>query len=87
MNLATSQSLSFAASSRRMCVRAPVCVGAAHFQDFSNFWALDAGHEMTLSKREFLQKWYGFDCMCNHCKAYLERYNLPASGDGGAFFH
>ena len=46
-----------------------------------------AGHEMTLSKREYLRKWYGFDCMCSHCKAYLQRYNLPAGGDGGAFFH
>jgi hypothetical protein len=35
------------------------------------------GHEMTLTKREYLKTWYGFDCMCAHCKAYLDRYSVP----------
>jgi hypothetical protein len=26
---------------------------------------------MTLSKREYLKMWYGFDCMCSHCKVSL----------------
>ena len=40
------------------------------------------GHEMTLSKREYLKLWYGFDCLCCHCKAYLQRYNLPDEVSG-----
>ena len=34
------------------------------------------GHQDTLERRQYLHKWYGFNCMCRHCKAYLDRYNL-----------
>jgi hypothetical protein len=36
------------------------------------------GHEETIERRQYLKTWYGFDCFCRHCTAYLSRYNIPA---------